>query len=186
MLIPFGVFSAAGAGSTGSYDLISSTILGSNQASVTFNLTGLSATYKHLQIRAVTRGSVNNAGDNQYLQFNSDTTYTDYRTHILYGTGSAVASGDRQTSAYPGATSAYNTADASYAANVYSPWVTDILDPFSTTKNKTTRTLSGGSFITLSSSVWLNTAALTSITIVPYSPSQQSTGSRFSLYGIKG
>jgi hypothetical protein len=53
---PLGILSAAGAGGgvAGDYELISSEILGTTAASVTFSSLGdYSSTYKHLQIRAV-------------------------------------------------------------------------------------------------------------------------------------
>jgi hypothetical protein len=52
MLIPFGVFSAAGSSVSNSYELISTTILpNSSSTSVTFDVSSLASTYKHLQVR---------------------------------------------------------------------------------------------------------------------------------------
>ena len=59
MPIPLGFFAAAGAVAGGSYDLLETTILSSNAASVTFsNLNNYAADYQHLQIRAVVKGSL--------------------------------------------------------------------------------------------------------------------------------
>jgi hypothetical protein len=67
-------------------------------------------------------------------------------------------------------------------------FVCDILDPFETTKNKTIRSLAGygsGGNVNLYSGLWINTSALTSITILA-SSGNFASASRFSLYGIKG
>jgi hypothetical protein len=68
----------------------------------------------------------------------------------------------------------------------------DLLDAYSTTKNKTTRSLSGGivqsseSGVALSSGLWRSTSAITSATLLSGTGSNLSIGSRFSIYGIKG
>ena len=65
--------------------------------------------------------------------------------------------------------------------------VVDILDPFSTTKNTTTRTLSGRATggVALDSFVYLSTSAITSVQVMT-NAANYLTASRFSLYGIKG
>ena len=79
---------------------------------------------------------------------------------------------------------------ASGPANAFGAGVYDILDPYSTTKNKTTRLFGGRGFVTgdhkivLASGLWRNTASVTSIDLV--ANDNFVTGSRFSLYGIKG
>jgi hypothetical protein len=80
------------------------------------------------------------------------------------------------------------TDNVSPSANQYGAMVIDILDPFETTKNTVIRALGGfaSSEISLNSGVWLNTAALTSLTFSKYGENGgYETGSRFSLYGIK-
>jgi len=190
MLIPFGVFSAAGTGggaAAGSYDLISTTILGSSQASVTFDVTGLGSTYKHLQLRWTGR-STNASTDSAFVvRFNSDSTTTNYRSHFLYGTGSAVSSADNggsDTGVY-----VYGSLPAANAtANIFGAGITDILDPFSSSKNKTVRSLVGQvqsyNRIALSSGVWLSTSAVTSVAAYTNTGSW-AAGSRLSLYGVK-
>jgi len=183
-LSALGIFSAAGAGGgfSSDYELISSTILSSNQASVSFNVSTLGSTYKHLQIRYVARDSGTfGAILNTTARFNSSST--GYYSHYLGGDGSTVASGAISTSSqlYSGV---YYGAGVS---NIVGAGVMDLLDPFSTTKNKTLRTLAGvaGSGIYMSSSFWANTAAVTSFEIFSNGTSF-GTSSRFSLYGIRG
>ena len=191
MLIPFGVFSAAGAGNGGTggnFDLISTTILGSSTASITFDTSTLGSTYKHLQIRSVTRYS--SSTNPMLMRFNADSTYTNYRTHWLWGNGSAVSSDTRQAAGYTGMSVNQDAIGSDFTASVFGPSVIDILDPFSSSKNKTVRSLVGtpGTYnnVRLQSGLWLNTAAVTSITLLDFGGSNFIAGSRFSIYGIKG
>jgi hypothetical protein len=81
------------------------------------------------------------------------------------------------------------TSAAVSAANVFSAGFTDVLDPYSTTKNKTIRSLNGNidqSFIFLWSGLWMDTSSLTSITLSSQNAANFVSGSRFSLYGIRG
>jgi hypothetical protein len=186
MLIPFGVLSAAGAGGVaGDYELIQSYILGSATSSINFaSLADYASTYKHLQLRIVARGTNGAAGIVLKMRFNGDTA-TNYTSHGLQGDGSSVTSfGD------PNIDNLLATAmpAAGATANSFSGMVIDILDSYSTTKNKTMRSLSGSTAfnrILLTSGVYLNTASMTSIDLFA-AGDNIATGSRFSLYGIKG
>jgi len=186
---PLGILSAAGAGGVAAsdYELISSSILGSSQSSIVFDVSSFASTYKHLQIRYVARSTrAGNTLDGLAVRFNADTG-TNYAGHFLRGNGSAVSSGAETSISKPqiGIIPA-----ASSTANVFGSGVADFLDPFSTTKNKTFRSLYGmtsQNFVALNSGLWLNTNAITSITIFQTEGSNNLlTGSRFSLYGIKG
>jgi hypothetical protein len=169
---------------TGAFDLLESTVLGSSQASISFtNLTTkYAATYKHLQIRAVSRSTDANNTNGVLIRFNSDSG-SNYAQHVLFGNGSSVASaaGTSQTFGVIGLSS--RSGDSSF-----SPHVTDILDAFNTSKNKTTRSLVGSMatdlLVQLRSNAWFNTASITSIEVIQNSASFTS-GTRFSLYGIK-
>jgi hypothetical protein len=190
-LSALGIFSAAGAGGgvLSDYELISSTILGSNTSSVAFSSLGTySSTYKHLQIRYVARSSQAQTYAGITVRFNGDTA-TNYNNHYLYGNGLDALSGN-----LAGATGIladqFEVMGASGPANAFGAGVYDILDPYSTTKNKTTRLfggrgpVSGDAKIMLASGLWRNTASVTSIDLV--ANDNFVTGSRFSLYGIKG
>jgi len=187
MLIPFGILSSAGAGvAAGTYELISTTVLGGTAASVTFsNLGDYSTTYKHLQIRYAARSSDANPGVGVYSRLNADAG-SNYRSHYLLGNGSSVLSGSVATTS---GLSGIIAAAGSTASN-FGVAVIDLLDPYSTTKNKTLRTLSGFTDaaqkrIDLQSTLWINTASLTSWLLLPELGNFVS-GSRFSLYGIRG
>jgi hypothetical protein len=77
-----------------------------------------------------------------------------------------------------------------YAGNQFSPAVIDILDPFeSGVKNKVVRGFSGSPSsgdkgVAIHSGLWLNTAAVTSITLLGLS-GNIDINSRISLYGLK-
>lgn len=182
MLIPLGILASSGGGAGGSFELISTTTLGSTQASVTFDVSTYASTYKHLQIRKMARADVSDWSS--HIRFNSDTG-SNYSWHQLGGDGSSVFSsaGTSQTQMLVGKQPV--TSDA----NNFTADVIDILDPFVTTKNTTIRSFNGyagtAPVVILRSGAWYNTAAVTSITVTQLSGNFVS-GSRFSIYGIKG
>lgn len=187
-LIPLGFWAASGAGgapTSADYELISTTVLGSAAASVTFSGLGTSAAaYKHLQIRATVRSTNASSGDTIVLRLNADTG-TNYSSHLLYGTGSAVGSFGESSATY---IRALWSSGSSSSSNVFGAGVVDILDFSNTSKNKTVRGLTGNygeSQIRLTSGAWLSTSAATSITIFSANGANLDTGSRFSLYGLK-
>jgi hypothetical protein len=186
MLIPFGVLSAAGAGGQvfeDAYELISTTVLTSTAASINFSSLGTySSTYKHLQIRWSSR-----AGSTQInLKFNGSST--GYANHRLAGSSTSVFSDGATSAAEIRFSSGSSSTGAT--ANAFSGGILDILDSYSTTKNKTIRTLygtadSGLNIVNLFSGLWANTSSITSVNFTLPSGSF-AIGSRFSLYGIRG
>ena len=184
MPIPLGVLAVAGAGAAGAagaYDLLETTLISTNTASVTFSGLGSYSDYKHLQIRLLARASNDNS--NVLMRFNADTG-SNYALHGLYGSSSSVLSFASTSQTY---IVAGESSLNSHAANSFSPAVTDILDFSSTSKNKTVRTFSGNqieTFIALRSGLWMSLNAVTSISLFLNSGSFVA-GSRFSLYGIK-
>jgi hypothetical protein len=167
----------------GDFELIASAILSSSQPSVTFsNLGDYSSTYKHLQIRSVERQSNAVLESRGVLTINS-TAGT--RSHYLIGTGTSVLSLDEGS----GAGIPLYSMGASTDANNFGVRVLDIIDAYSTTKNKTVRGLFGFANpsmnrIGLQSGFLNSTSSITSITYT--SVANYVAGSRFSLYGIKG
>jgi hypothetical protein len=184
MLIPLGFLAGSG-GVEGDYELIQSHVLGSSTSSVNFaSLNTYASIYKHLQLRMVARGTNGAAGIVLKMRFNGDTG-TNYTEHGLQGDGSSVTS-------FGGANTDYLLATAMTAAgataNSFSGIIIDILDSYSTTKNKTMRSLSGSTGfnrIILSSGVYRNTDSMTSIDLFA-AGNDIAAGSRFSLYGIRG
>ena len=164
---------------TGSYDALAVyTVPSGGASSITFAGIPQSG-YQHLQLRIM--GQANSNSD-ALMQFNGDTTNSNYYRHYLAGwSNSAQAGADAAPyidpaglfSGYPGA------------------WVIDILDFTNTNKYKTSRILFGYdnnsadaySRVGLVSTLWKNTNAITQITIATRSWSQYSS---FALYGIRG
>ena len=181
-LFPLGLLSQGGGAAAGSFEQIATTILSSNTSTVTFS--SIPQTYKHLQVRWVAQTNAN--ASVLRGRFNGDATSANYTRHYVYGDGSNVGSAADNNRGW----SEFGQLDI--GTNTFGIGVVDILDYTNTNKNTTVRTFSGkrgasNPFIQLSSSVWLNTAAVTSIELAEAFFSQNLlTGSRFTLYGIKG
>jgi hypothetical protein len=176
-----------------SYESIATVNLSSgNQSSISF--TSIPSTYKHLQIRAIYKWNYDSnptANDQSSvgIRFNSDSG-SNYTLHYMSGNGTGVSAAGATSTAkgYIGISTAPN-GYSSYA-NMYGVSIVDILDYTNTNKYTTVRSLAGNDrngsgFVNLTSSLWLNTAAITNIEILPdYSSWKQY--SHFAIYGIKG
>ena len=181
------IASSGGAAAGGDYESIATTVVGSGGASsVTFS--SIPSTYQHLQLRAIARensGGVTAIND-LLVRFNSDSG-ANYRYHYLRGNGTAASAGTAGSQTYAWGLS---VAGASTTASVYAANVLDILDYTNTNKYTTTRSLAGADFngsgiLDFISNLWLNTAAITSITITT-GGNNLAQYSSFALYGIKG
>ncbi len=171
----------------GDYESIATTTVGSGGSS-TVTFSSIPATFKHLQIRAIGRTDRASTLDGFRIQFNNITTTAQYRSHFLGGNGSTTFSGDELNTAgvvnqrFSGATS---------TASMFGASVIDILDYTNTNKNKTVRCLggtdqNGSGELYLTSGVWMNTAAIDEIDIVPNIGTNFVQYTQFALYGIKG
>ena len=181
----FGSLSSGVVAVPNSYESISTVTVGSGgSASATF--TSIPATYTHLQIRYIGRSTYASTQEVMKIEFNSDTTAGNYARHWLQGTGSAVNSyGEGNFS-----DNLRLLAGDTTGSNIFGVGVIDVLDYANTNKYKTTRTLSGydnngEGQIALTSGLWKNTAAITSITLTAFSGNLKQY-SQFALYGIKG
>lgn len=188
MWMPLGWVSASGnGGSTASFELISTTVLAATTSSVTFSLTAAQqAAYKHLQLRSTTRTDrAGQTSDRVYVQFNSDTG-SNYYAHNLWGDGTSALSGNGWGGLGTSIIVEGGSFGAAASANLFVPNVMDILDGFSTSKNKVIRGLGGApsSRVQLVSGSWNSTSAVSSITLTAIG--SFVAGSRFSLYGVRG
>jgi hypothetical protein len=161
--------------------LIESKILDTAVSAVTFDVSSFAGVYKHLQIVMVVRGTWGDSdtGHNVRIRFNGASST--YSGHFLRGNGSAVASGSSSEIAL-------NRLPLTNTTTFYGAIVADILDPFSTTKNTTVRSLGGmaqsfGNWIEIGSGAYYSTDPVNSINIAN-SVGNLAAGSRFSLYGV--
>jgi len=180
--------SISGSVAGGSYESISTVTVSTAVSSISF--TSIPATYTHLQIRGINRLSSAGTGTlGTNMRFNSDTGSNYTSSHVLFGNGtsaSAAASATSQTSMV-----ITNSPKDGNTANAFGIFVCDILDYANTNKYKTIRSLGGydgndtNGIVVLRSSAWMNTGAVTSITLLPASDDFVQY-SQFALYGIKG
>lgn len=162
----------------GAYDALATTTLSSTANSITF--AGIPQGYKHLQIRATV-----NIASWVWMRFNDDTASGHYNGHEFRGDGSSITA--QSLGGY----------DSSVLWTALPPggtypltFVTDILDYSSTSKNKTTRTLSGSDAngsgtVQMVSGLWMSTSGITSINLFGYAGNLFAAGSTFALYGVK-
>lgn len=170
------------------YEWISSVTVGSLGAS-SVSFTEIPQGYRHLQVRAIYR--VNGGGaqtDTCRIRLNSSDT--GYSGHSLYGNGTSASSLNATSQTY-GWASRTTIPAAGSTASVFGAMVLDVLDYSSTVKNKTLRTLEGvdtnstNGAVALTSSLWANTAAVTSMTFTDENAYSFVQFSTFSLYGIR-
>ncbi len=165
--------------------LITTTVLGSSTPSVTFDVSSFAGVYKHLQVVAVAQTPDASFGDNYSMRFNGDSG-NNYSSHRLYGQSPSTVGSTNMTSSNAFIVGRYGP----NTSNSFMPAVIDILDPFSSTKNTTVKSLHGSfasdaNFIMLASGAWYNTSPVTSITIIDALGGRNfAAGSRFSLYGV--
>jgi len=181
-----GLLAGGVAASTTSYESIATVSIGSGGAA-TATFSSIPSTYKHLQVRLITRNDRANTLDGLYMRFNSDSG-TNYSDHFLRGSGSAVDANADVSSAYM----LMGTVPASSAtASVFAGGVIDVLDYADSNKYKTVRNLlgydaNGSGYVGLFSGNWRSTSAVTSITLGSTNGSGFLQYSSFALYGIKG
>jgi len=173
------------------FELISTTVLTANTASVTFS--SIPQDYKHLQIRALVKQAGNgDNGANFTMTLNGATS--GYARHRMFGNAASVLSdvltSDSSIRFTNGAASSFNT----FYSLHFTGMVTDILDYASTNKNTTIRSSFGFTAtatatantaqVTLLSGLLNSTSAITSLEISSFG--NLAANCRFSLYGIKG
>lgn len=183
-----GIIASSGgaAGGGASYESIASATGTGSSGTITFS--SIPSTYTSLQIRGIIRTD-SGTGVGASIRLNGDTS-SNYASHQLYGDGTTAAAGGAAS-----ATSITNGGGVGFgsttAANIVGAFIIDIHDYASTTRNKTTRVFTGRDdnatgFIRVGSGLWMNTAAVTSISLITSNSSNFTTQAQFALYGIKG
>ena len=175
------------------FELIQTTLITTNTASVTFSDLNTYSQYKHLQLRITARGSQTDAATGGNIRFNGDTASNYYRHRIgLNDANNAILSSASSSSTTIGIPNFVPA--AGNTTGVYNAAIIDILDFSSNNKTPTVRLFYGyagegagtnARELTLSSGHWNSTASITSI-FMNLNNGDFVTGSRFSLYGIKG
>ena len=173
-----------GGGAANSYESIATQTVGAGgTSSITFS--SIPSTYKHLQIRFLGKNNNNSAF---YFRFNG-VGGTSYTTHYLRGYGSSAGAGANTSDAYTRILPNAGT-PTSAQTNIFAAGVIDVLDYLDTNKYRTIRALggydaNGSGGIDFSSGVFMNTTAVSSITIGTLGTTIQEL-STFALYGVKG
>ena len=166
------------------YKLISSNVLTSSAASITFS--SIPATYTDLVLRASVRCDNGANQNNLRIQFNSDTS-TNYSETFVYGNGSSASSFkvSNQTKILEALIVDGNNATANTfgSLEMYIPSYTVSQNkPISTIAVQETNAT--GAYIYSTADLWRNTAAITSIYIEAGATVNLLSGSSFYLYGI--
>lgn len=165
----------------GDYESIATVNGNGSTATITFN--SIPSTYSHLQVRVMARVAA--GGEDLSVRFNGDTG-ANYTRHRLTGSGTAAAAAGN---ASVNQITTLGSAGMPTTANIYAVSIIDVLDYANTNKYKTARMLSGqdsngSGGIDFTSGVWMNTAAINSLTIFS-NTSNYPTAASFALYGIK-
>ena len=176
----------------GDFESISTVTVGAGgQATITFS--SIPSTYKHLQVRAISRTNRGTFGiDSILFRVNNDAG-SNYSKHALYGDGSSATSINDLSSTGFDISACTSTTVPTTTVGVM---VVDILDYTNTNKYKTIRVLGGvdlngtiggvGGRISLLSGNWRNSSAISTITMTPIYGTTFVQHSQFALYGIRG
>jgi hypothetical protein len=169
----------------GVFESIATTVLSSSTSTITFS--SIPSTYKHLQIRYMSRSASATTTDFLSWRFNSDSG-SNYSRHYLFGEGASVTAGG---AAPDTRMTTDGTTGATATSGMFGVGIVDILDYADTNKHKTLRALSvddrnGSGLVVVNSGNWRSTSAVNTITIITNSTANFVQYSHFALYGIKG
>jgi hypothetical protein len=171
--------SISGSISSSSYESIATATGTGSSPTITFS--SIPSTYSSLQIRVMYQGV---GGSGLYLRLNSDSG-SNYALHRIYGSGSTVTA-----QGFTAQTQIVSCSSSTTTANTMATVILDLHDYASTTKNKTVRGFAGfddngSGRAELNSGLWLNTSAVTSVSLIS-SGTAFTSNTTISLYGIKG
>lgn len=147
-----------------------------------FTFDSIPQTYKHLQLRSMYKDTynLNSSQYNLKLRFNSVSTFAYTRHYLDSGSGSITSTGSASTTEI--------TVLGAGSESGFGVSIIDILDYTATSKIKVVRGFAGSKDdrrVTVSSGIWNNTSAITSVFVFPDVLGFDS-GSTFTLYGLKG
>lgn len=178
----------SGGATLSSYESIATATGTGSSGTITFS--SIPSTFKHLQIRGIARTSAAGIGLDDFAITLNNITTSSYAYHVLQGNGSSASAGGAASQTSGAIYKA--TTGAAATANNMGVSLIDVLDYASTTKNKTIRGFSGTDqngaagtgYVTINSSLFISTAAVTSIELKTFGGNWTSQ-TTFALYGIK-
>jgi len=166
------------------YTLISSNVLSSSAASVTFS--SIPATYTDLILKLSVRSDQPGAGRNYFLELNGINSGQQYSTTMMFGDGATATSlrysnensGVRATYGMPGSDTTSNTfSNTEFYIPSYNASANKPISLFGVTENNSTT-----AYANASAGLWRNTSAITQVKIT--ASDNFVTNSSFYLYGI--
>lgn len=164
------------------YEPIATQTLGSAAATVTFS--SIPGTYTDLVVVTSLKSSATPTAYSPTMYFNADATKTNYSFTAMYGDGSSAVAFRWTTST---ATQHGVMATAVSATN-FNTGIINIQNYANTNTYKTvlTRTNDPANVVYVTAGIWLNTSAITSLSLYAADGNKDFTiGSTFTLYGIK-
>lgn len=175
------------------FESIATVTTTSSQSSAVF--TNIPQTYKHLQIRILSRGTKTANTDGQYMRYNDSTSGYVFGGGRFMGTNNG--SGTLTESPWIGVSTAGVTigqlVQANATSQVRNATVIDIPNYASTNNYKISKAIDGfnsngtaGTYVGMFSGMWQNTSAITKIEIFPGAPSSYPANCVIALYGIRG
>jgi hypothetical protein len=166
------------------YQLISSNVLSSNAASVTFS--SIPATYTDLVVRASARSSAASPFSDLRTTINSNTTQANYLFTYLLGSGSTVSSGlGPDLKVNDSLTGNTATADTFSSIEYYIPsYTANQTKPFSIISNIVNNSTADWAVIPIAYN-YQSTTAISTLKLSPPASVNFLSGSSFYLYGIK-
>ena len=175
----------------GSYFSLATAYCSTNTSTMSFS--GIPSGYDYLQLRVTARSTRSSGTDLLALRMNGDTS-NGYADWTIYGDGQSANSDSNGSS--QNRIDIRRMASQFNSTNTFSNWVIDIHNYTSTSIYKDVKALGGfmdynatasnnqSAFVT---GVWESTTAVTQIDLICSYPCQSFvTGSRASLFGIKG
>jgi hypothetical protein len=180
-----------GGGGSGNFTLICDDLLSGSQASFDTNTIlggNISGAYKHLKLYVYGRSDNADTNEALYMNFNNDSTaaHYDIASFTFSGGGTTSSTGGTDSKITMG-----NIPAANAPASYFSQTEVTIANYADTTGFKSTHGLGGlergttaaNSFVVFNAGLWLSTAAVNRIAVVPQAGNFVA-GSRFTLYGL--
>lgn len=166
-------------GAASSFESIATATGTGSSGTITFS--SIPSTYKHLQVRF----KVNATGSGYELWLTANGSTSGYTQHKLWGNGTSVYA-DGTTGAANDLVGWYIGTDTTYPT----VGIIDLTDYASTSKTKTIRGITGidrngSGYVGMTSSLWNNTSAISSLTLTANGINFATTDV-VALYGIKG